>query len=75
MSTLDRTIIAGDFTYGLQNIQYFGCGEGAKISIGKFCSIAHECKIYIGGNHNVNWITTYPFGHIHTTIFNSIDGY
>ena len=30
--------------------------------------------IYLGGNHRVDWITTYPFGHIHNNIFNSFNG-
>lgn len=42
--------------------------------IGKFCSIAENITIYLGGNHNTNWITTYPFGHIYTHKFNSFNG-
>ena len=33
-----------------------------------------EITIYLGGNHNTNWITTYPFGHIYTDKFNSFNG-
>ena len=43
--------------------------KDAKLKIGKFCSIASNVKIYLGGNHNVKHITTYPFGHIHKDIF------
>ena len=31
------------------------------ITIGKFCSIALNLKIFTGGNHRSDWITTYPF--------------
>ena len=31
------------------------------ITIGKYCSIALDLKIYTGGNHKPDWITTYPF--------------
>lgn len=41
----------------------------ANLKIGKFCSIASNVTIYLGGNHNINNVTTYPFGHINTDIF------
>jgi acetyltransferase-like isoleucine patch superfamily enzyme len=28
----------------------------------------------LGGNHNSDWVTTYPFGHIHQNIFNTFNG-
>jgi len=30
-------------------------------SIGKFCSIAGYCTIFLGGNHRPDWVSTYPF--------------
>jgi len=57
-------MIVGDFTYGHENIIVRDFGEGAKVTIGKFCSIAANVEIFIGGNHRTDWITTYPFGHI-----------
>ena len=62
----------GKYSYGTPNI-YFSNPE-AKLIIGKYCSIADQVKIYLGGNHRVDWVTTYPFGHIHTNIFNNFDG-
>jgi len=53
------SISIGDFTYG--NPEVVGDDSGAKLKIGKFCSIAGGTKIFLGLNHNVNWITTYPF--------------
>ncbi|MBN1075000.1 antibiotic acetyltransferase [Clostridium botulinum] len=49
----------GDFTYGIPNILTWN--EGTKVIIGKFCSIAGEVDIFLGGNHRNDWITTYPF--------------
>lgn len=41
-------------------------GEGKSLRIGRFCSIADGTTIFLGGNHRLDWITTYPFGHIHS---------
>ena len=62
----------GKYTYGKPKI-HFPNGN-AKLTVGNFCSIAGNVNIYLGGNHNTNWVTTYPFGHIHTNIFNKFDG-
>jgi len=32
-----------------------------KLKIGKFCSIAPEVTIWLGGSHRTDWLTTYPF--------------
>ena len=62
----------GKYSYGTPVI-YFNNPE-AELIIGKFCSIAEQVKIYLGGSHRVDWVTTYPFGHINTGIFNNFDG-
>ncbi len=49
----------GDFTYGAPVIRWWG--EEAKLRIGRFCSIAANVKIFLGGNHRAEWITSYPF--------------
>lgn len=54
-------ISVGKHTYGDGNIKIHSLGEGSKISIGSFCSIASNCNIYLSGNHRIDWITTYPF--------------
>lgn len=67
-------IIIGKYTYGHDKISVLTWGGSAKkIIIGKFCSIAN-CTMFLGGNHNVDWITTYPFGHINTNKFNKFKG-
>lgn len=57
------------YTYGLENITVRHWGEKARISIGSFCSIGDNVEIFLGGNHRTDWVTTYPFGHIHETEF------
>ncbi|PKL18933.1 MAG: hypothetical protein CVV49_03575 [Spirochaetae bacterium HGW-Spirochaetae-5] len=47
----------GDFTYGKPNIIF----KQSNLKIGKFCSIADNVTIFLGGNHRSDWITTYPF--------------
>jgi len=49
----------GDYTYGAPSVKWWG--EKATLSIGKFCSIAPGCDIFLGGNHRTGWVTTYPF--------------
>lgn len=49
----------GEHTYGTPEILTF-TGDQNKVLIGKYCSIADGVKIFVGGNHNSNWITTYP---------------
>jgi acetyltransferase-like isoleucine patch superfamily enzyme len=48
--------------------------DKANLMIGKFCSIAGNLNIYLGGDHRTDWVTTYPFGTIHNNIFNKFDG-
>jgi acetyltransferase-like isoleucine patch superfamily enzyme len=57
-------IRVGRFTYGFENISIKEWGEGAALTIGSFCSIASSITIFLGGNHRLDWITTFPFGHI-----------
>lgn len=49
----------GKWTYGLPTVKNWG--EGATLRIGKFCSIAEGVLIFLGGEHRVDWVTTYPF--------------
>lgn len=45
--------------YGLPNIK--NPHKDAILSIGSYCSIAPNVRIYMGGLHRTEWITTYPF--------------
>ena len=62
----------GKYSYGKPTILFES--SGAKLYVGNFSSIAENVKIFLGGNHNINWITTYPFGHINKKTFNSFNG-
>lgn len=64
----------GKYTYGQNHIRTKSWGEGAKLYIGSFCSIASNITVYLGGNHRTDWVTTYPFGHVHQNIFKSFNG-
>ena len=57
----------GKYTYGTPQIKW--ANKDASLTVGNFCSIAGGVKIYLGGNHRSDRITTYPFGHIHTGVF------
>ncbi len=62
----------GKYSYGNPNIIWQN--DQAKLVIGNFCSIASNVNIYLGGNHRTDWITTFPFGHIHTDKFTEFNG-
>lgn len=63
----------GKYTYGPEpNIKFAENGRYA--SFGKFCSLAPNLTIYLGGNHRIDWVTTYPFGHIHQSVFDTFCG-
>lgn len=48
----------GAGTYGKPAV--LSWGEGAKLQIGKYCSIAEGATILLGGEHRTDWISTYP---------------
>lgn len=62
-------ITTGDFSYGHNLIQVMTWGEGSELFIGKFCSIAENVRVFLGGNHNSDWISTYPFGWVNQESF------
>jgi len=66
---MSSLIQVGDFTYGHEAIQVMSWGEDARLVIGKFCSVAQGVRIFLGGNHNSAWVSTYPFGHINQNFF------
>lgn len=59
----------GKYTYGAQHIKQMW-GHLGKLKIGNFCSIAENVTVFLGGNHSVEWITTYPFGTLNKETFN-----
>jgi acetyltransferase-like isoleucine patch superfamily enzyme len=49
----------GTGSYGLPNVH--DAGEGTKLRIGSYCSIASGVQIFLGNNHRTDWVTSYPF--------------
>ena len=62
----------GKYTYGTPNVHY--TNKDVKLIIGNFCSIAPNVNIFLCGDHRIDWVTTYPFGHIHHNPFNNFKG-
>ena len=66
--TKDETFLAleregratvGRHSYGAPRVLWWG--EDASLAIGKFCSIAENVTILLGGEHRLDWVTTFPF--------------
>lgn len=49
----------GEFSYGRPKVRFPESGK--KLTIGRYCSIADKVEILLGGNHRIDWGTTYPF--------------
>lgn len=54
-----QQIEVGDFTYGKPIVHIWD--DKTRLKIGKFCSIAGNVHILLGGEHHTDWLTTYPF--------------
>lgn len=54
-------ITVGEGTYGAAHIIKHSWNLETKVHIGKYCSIADNIHIFLGGNHNMNLVTTFPF--------------
>ena len=63
----------GKYSYHA-NIEILWGSEESTLTVGNFCSIASGVRVFLGGNHRTDWITTYPFGHVHTNVFNTFNG-
>lgn len=55
----DKKFEIGEYTYGVPTVLFEN--ENATLKIGKYCSIAKDVTIFLGGNHRHDWTTTYPF--------------
>ena len=64
----------GRHTYGAGNIRVVFGDDQHSLTIGHFCSIAGNILVFLGGNHRVDWVTTFPFGHVHKGIFDGFGG-
>ena len=55
----DSQVHIGDYTYGEFKVLKFR--SQTHLNIGKFSSIARDTEFFLGGNHNTDLMTTYPF--------------
>ncbi len=55
----EKAFQIGDYTYGKPTVLFEN--TEANLYIGKYCSIAKNVTIFLGGNHRTDWISTYPF--------------
>ena len=58
LTNMDQIEI-GDYTYG--KIYCMCYGEGPKLKIGSYCSIAPEVTFVLNADHNTELVSTYPF--------------
>lgn len=49
----------GRYTYGCPDVRSYP-GDTARVVVGSFVSIAEGVKVFVGGNHPVDWVSTYP---------------
>ena len=50
---------AGVGTYGEPEVLLYK-GDSSKVFIGSYCSIGADVQLIPGGNHRVDWVTTWP---------------
>ena len=60
-----KGVSVGRFTYGVNNIFIHTWVEPETLKIGRYCSIAGNIQVYMGGSHRTDWISTFPFGTIY----------
>lgn len=56
-------IAIGAYTYGRPKVRF--PESGVLLRIGRYGSIADGVEILLGGNHRLDWATTYPFPALH----------
>jgi acetyltransferase-like isoleucine patch superfamily enzyme/acyl carrier protein len=52
----------GDYSAGTPSISMWN--EGARLRVGKYCSIADGVQFLLGGNHRTTHVTTFPLGQL-----------
>lgn len=51
--------VFGRGTYGELKVATFG--HKAQLRMGNYCSTARGSQVLLGGGHNIDWVTTFPF--------------
>ncbi len=72
-SCISDNVEVGEFTYGFPEFIFHG--KDVKLKIGKFCSLASGIKVFLKGDHNVDFVTTYPFNVLLPHNFGDIIGH
>jgi acetyltransferase-like isoleucine patch superfamily enzyme len=54
------TMTIGESTYGRPEHIVLG-GDVSNLAVGRFCSIAAGVKVFAGGGHRTDWVSTFPF--------------
>jgi acetyltransferase-like isoleucine patch superfamily enzyme len=49
----------GAHSYGRPKVRF--PESGRKLAIGRYCSIADRVEILLGGDHRLDWVSTFPF--------------
>lgn len=49
----------GAHSYGRPKVRF--PEAGCKLTIGRYCSIADRVEILLGGDHRLDWVSTFPF--------------
>src|SRR3954462_3397346 len=49
----------GAHSYGRPKVRF--PESGRKLTIGRYCSIADKVEILLGGDHRLDWVSTFPF--------------
>jgi len=60
LTVADPRITIGDYTYSDGRPYLIVYQDTDRITIGKFCSFAYEVTVFGGGEHRVDWLSTYP---------------
>lgn len=56
----EERLTMGRGTYGNPRVVTFP-GDTASVTIGSFTSIGRDVQLMDGGNHRIDWVTTFPF--------------
>ena len=51
--------LIGAYSYGRPKVRF--PESGRTLTIGRYCSIADKVEILLGGDHRLDWVSTYPF--------------
>jgi len=57
-----------DYSYGIENVNVWNYSNNVGFKHGKYCSFGANINIILV-SHNVDLVTTYPFGTIHQNVF------